>query len=158
MICKKVSGPHLPENPQVVYRGISSLRLQIALNIIEPSKKSSFFQNMGGFFPVGNALFVKSTHICVEGLIVLNLVLPMNSSLINPLLHIHPKILCILFVVRTGFSRLAVLSECFRQDYEHIANIKEGFPKHSLSKQYALRHNQNPKGTTFLGIDRFTSH
>lgn len=41
---------------------------------------------------------------------------------------------------------------------EHVSNIKMGFPKHSLSKHYALKHDCNPEGTTFLGIDIFSGH
>lgn len=41
---------------------------------------------------------------------------------------------------------------------EHVANIRRGFPKHSLSKHYALKHDCNPEGTSFLGIDKFCGH
>ena len=41
---------------------------------------------------------------------------------------------------------------------EHIANIRNGFEEHSVSKHYLLVHNCNPKDTVFLGIDKFTAH
>lgn len=41
---------------------------------------------------------------------------------------------------------------------ELVANIRKEFAKHSLSKNYDLCHNRDPKGTVFLGIDRFTGN
>lgn len=37
-------------------------------------------------------------------------------------------------------------------------HIKRGFTKHSLSKHFALKHDRNPEGTLFLGIDKFCGH
>lgn len=39
----------------------------------------------------------------------------------------------------------------------HVANIKKGFPKHSLSKHLEC-HVINPDGTTFIAINRFMPH
>lgn len=45
----QVLGPIIPEQPQVVYRGVPPLRLQVAPNIVDPPKKVSFFPNHGRF-------------------------------------------------------------------------------------------------------------
>lgn len=39
---------------------------------------------------------------------------------------------------------------------EHIANIRQGFPGHIVSKHYLQCHNKNPAGLMFLAIDKFT--
>lgn len=41
---------------------------------------------------------------------------------------------------------------------EHLANIRKGFPKHTVSRHYLKCHNKNPAGTTVIAIDRFTPH
>lgn len=41
---------------------------------------------------------------------------------------------------------------------EHINNIMKGFLNHSVSKNYALVHNRDPKNTLFMGIDRYSPH
>lgn len=41
---------------------------------------------------------------------------------------------------------------------EHITNIKNGFPKHSVSKHYLNTHNKDPSNTIFLGIDKYRPH
>lgn len=41
---------------------------------------------------------------------------------------------------------------------EHIANIKKGFAKHSLSKHLDSEHGRNPKGISFMAIDQFNPH
>lgn len=41
---------------------------------------------------------------------------------------------------------------------EHINNIKNGFPKHSLSRHFLEVHNKNPKGLVFYGIDTIMGH
>lgn len=41
---------------------------------------------------------------------------------------------------------------------DHEANIKRGFPKHSVLRHYLECHEKNSAGTTFVAIDRFTPH
>lgn len=41
---------------------------------------------------------------------------------------------------------------------EHVASIKKGFHKHTVSRHYLECHNKNPAGTTFTAVDRFTPH
>lgn len=36
---------------------------------------------------------------------------------------------------------------------EHLANIIKGFPKHNLSRHFALQHNKDPSQLTVLGIE-----
>lgn len=41
---------------------------------------------------------------------------------------------------------------------EHIANIRSGFPRHSVSQHYAKHHGNNPDGTAAIGIDSVLPH
>ena len=41
---------------------------------------------------------------------------------------------------------------------EHLTNICNGFPNHSVSKHYLLAHNKDPVGTIFLGIEKSQAH
>lgn len=41
---------------------------------------------------------------------------------------------------------------------EHVGNIKQGFPKHNLSKHYAKHHNKNLDGTLFVPIEKLNPH
>lgn len=46
-----VLGPIIPYHPLVIYRGVMSLRHNLAPNVVDPPKTISFFQTMKGFFP-----------------------------------------------------------------------------------------------------------
>lgn len=41
---------------------------------------------------------------------------------------------------------------------EHIQNIRNGFPKHSVSRHFALCHNKNPAGLKFWAIENYKPH
>lgn len=41
---------------------------------------------------------------------------------------------------------------------EHLANIRSGFPGHSVSKHYAKYHGKNLAGTIIIGIDHVHHH
>ena len=41
---------------------------------------------------------------------------------------------------------------------EHIAKIRKGCPKHTVSRHYLEHHNSDPRGSLFQVIDRFVPH
>lgn len=42
--------------------------------------------------------------------------------------------------------------------WEHITNIKKGFPKHNLSCHFAEFYHRDPNGLIFYGIDQVKDH
>lgn len=47
----KVLGPVLPDHPQVIFRVVPPLKLQVAPNILDAPNRVSFFQKSKGYFP-----------------------------------------------------------------------------------------------------------
>lgn len=50
----KILGPVLPDRPQVIFRGVTPLRLQVAPNILDAPNRVSFLQKSKGYFPCHN--------------------------------------------------------------------------------------------------------
>lgn len=49
-----VLGPVLPPKPQLVFRGVPSLKDKIAHNILDPSSISPLFHNLIGYYKCGH--------------------------------------------------------------------------------------------------------
>lgn len=155
----QVLGSILHEQPRVVYQGVPPLKLQVAPNIVDPSRQLPFFQSIGGFYPC------RRCPICKLNANRSRRIDSFQSTSTQEIFPIKPFITCctkyVVYVIKCPCSK-QYIGRTKRILHvrlgEHVANIKHGFSKHSLSKHYALKHDCNPEGTTFLGINKFCGH
>ena len=150
-------GPVLPEAPKVIFRGVPPLRLQVAPNIVDPPKTISFFQERGGFYPCRGCATCK-VNACRS-----RRVETFFSNATQRNVKIKPFITCstrhVVYLLRCPCGREYVgrtIRKLHVRLQEHVANILKAFPKHSVSRHYDECHGNDPKGTVFLGIDKFS--
>lgn len=152
-------GPSLPERPQVIYRGVPPLRLQVAPNVLDAPNRVPFFQNSKGFFPCRKCKVCringdKNRKICQ---FKSNSTTKVND--IDTFITCTSKNVVYLLTCPCGLQYVGRTMRAMNvRIKEHIKNIKKGFPKHMVSRHYLECHNRNPVGTLITAIDRFTPH
>lgn len=129
----KVLGPSLPERPQVIYRGVPPLRLQVAPNVLDAPNRVPFFQNSKGFFPCHKCKVCringdKNRKICQ---------FKSNSATkvydIDTFITCTSKNVVYLLTCPCGLQYVGRTMRAMNvRIKEHIKNIKKGFPKHTV--------------------------
>lgn len=151
-----ILGPVLPDRPQVVFRGVPSIKSFVGPSVCDPpTTKPMFFQNLVGYYRC------KSCAVCSINAVKDRKVSHFHSTSTSHDFPIKYFITCstvnvvylltcpcgLQYVGRTVRPLQVWLNE-------HIGNIRRGFKGHPVSKHYLDVHWQNPKGTSFVGIDR----
>lgn len=149
-------GPLLPDRPQVVFRGAPSIKSRVVSAVCDPPiNKPMFFQHLIGYYKCRNC------EVCSINAIAERKVCRLHSNSTSRDFSIKSFITCstthvvyllscpcgLHYVGRTVRSLKVRLSE-------HIGNIKRGFLGHPVSKHFSEVHKQDPRGTSFVGIDR----
>lgn len=153
----EVLGSVLPNTPPVVFRGVALLRLQIAPNVVDLPKTIYFFHTKGGFFPC------RRCSVCRINALKDRRVEYFQSNSNQKKFKIKPFISCttrhVVNLLRCPCG-LEYIGRTIRMLHvrlkEHVTNIINGFPKHSVSRHYDQCHAKDPKGTVFIGIDKYT--
>lgn len=151
----------IPDKPQVIFKGAPSLRNRLAPNALDPPVRGiqGLFDNLKGYYKCGRC------RVCRLNSVPSRRTLKFTSSSTQEEHDIKPFITCategvvyllqcpcgLQYVGRTRRPLSVRLNE-------HITNIINGFPKHSVSKHYLVSHNKDPSKTLFLGIDRYRPH
>lgn len=156
----RIINTFLPANPQVIFKGILSLRDRIAPNIVDPpTKRLSFFQNLSGYHQC------RRCQVCTLNKSKTRRTESFISTSTSREHKIEPFVTCsstgvvyllqcpcgLQYIGRTKRSMQVHLGE-------HIANIKISFKYHSVSKHYDMFHNLNPANTLFMVIDKYSAH
>lgn len=137
-------GPVLPDRAAVTYRGATSMQGSVSLNVVDPPKRTSFYQ-LKGFYSfrrcnvchhntcgrrktevftsttTGRSYPMKQFTTCAMHHIVYLLTCPCKKQYVGN--TIRP------FSVRAN---------------EHITNIKNGKTNHNVPKHYIRQHNKDP--------------
>lgn len=156
-------GKTLPDLPQVVFRGVSSLRDMVAPNVCDPQNtKLMFFQNMTGFYKC------KKCSVCSVNGISGKKTTQFSSHSIAQVFQIRTFITCstpkmvYLLICPSNLFGLQYIGRTIRplqvRPNEHIGNIRRGFKGHLVSRHYLEVHNKNPSGTCFLATDKLKLH
>lgn len=147
-----ILGPLLPVRPQIVFRGAPSIKSCVAPSVCDPPiKKPMFFQNLVGYYRCRNCA------VCSVNAITERKVSQFHSNSISLDFSIKSFITCsttnvvYLLTCPCGLQYVRPLQVRLN---EHIGNIRRGFKGHPVSKHYLEVHKQDPRGTTFIGIDR----
>lgn len=152
-----ILGPLIPEGANVIFRGVPSLKGQIAPNIINPPTRPLFFHDWTGFFPC------RKCTVCQHNNIRTRKVSEFASTVTGRRYTIKPFCTC-----STRFVVYLITCPCLKQYIgrttrtfsirvgEHIALIKSRDPKHTVPRHYKEFHGGNPEGSQFVIIDKYT--
>ena len=155
----RILGPSLPNRAGIIFRGARSVQSDIAPNTIDPPKKISFFPEANGYYPC------RSCNVCVANTIVRRKIDSFSSTVTGRIYTMKQFTTCF-----TSFIVYLITCPCKSQYIgrtirnfsirvnEHIAKIRKGCPKHTVSRHYLEHHNSDPKGSLFQVIDRFVPH
>lgn len=155
----RVLGLALPDHPQVIFRGVPPLKLQVTSNILDAPSRVSFFQKSKGFFPCWKFAVCysnknKDWKMCQFKSNVTARVYDINTFITWTSQNVVYLLICPCGLQYVGHTIRAMNVRI----KDHVDNIKKGLPKHVLYRHYFDCHNKNPAGTTFTAIDRFTPH
>lgn len=133
----------LPTNPQVVFRCVPSLRDNVAPNVVDPTKKLAFFQNLIGYHQCQkcqvcslNRNRIRKTEVFVStSTSVEHRIESFITCSTTGVVYLLQCLRGFQYVGRTKHTMQIRLGE-------HIANIRYGFKYHSVSK------NTSPHTTT----------
>lgn len=147
----------LPDKPQVVFRGVPSLKDRLAPNILNPpTNRPNFFSELTGYYQC------RRFQVCSLNRCRTRRNISFTSTCTSKTFSIEPFITCFTVGVVYMFQCLCGLQYVGRIKRplqvclnEHINNIRKDFSKHSVSKHYLTAHNRDPSNTIFLGIDKY---
>lgn len=151
----RILGTLLPERPKVIYKGAPSLRSKIASNVINPPVRASFFHNLIEYYPCKRCT-VCQFNICGRRAIQFTFTITKRIYPIKHFCTCATTNIVYLLTCPCGKQYVGRTIPLFATRVaEHINKIKNGHIKHTVSLHYSEFHNQDPKGTEFLVIDRF---
>lgn len=141
--------------PQFIYKRAPGLRNRIALNVPYPPKSLSTFLDREGFHYCTRCKACRTSKrtkrkiesfqsvVTKHNFKIKSLITCDSENVTYVLEHPCPK----KYVGRTTRKLRVRINE-------HIANITNGFPKHSVSNHFSLFHNQDLTLLTFYGINK----
>lgn len=149
----------LPDVPKIVYKKAPTLRDLLVRNVMDPPKSGHNFFTSKGFVPC------KYCYACRHSKKTQNKRLDFSSTTTGQTYPIRDFISChtegVVYVLQCTCN-LQYVGRTKRplmvRIREHIQNIKKGFPKHSVSKHFALVHDKNPAHLTFWAIEKYKKH
>lgn len=151
----------LPEKPRFTYRRAPTLRDLVAKNVPDPPKRSNdltFFQGKG-FYPCRRCYACRNTNL--NGQKCTNFI----STSTNKEYVIKDFISCrtegVVYVLQCTCLLQYIgrtKRPLWKRIREHIQNIRSGYPKHSVSRHFALHHNKDPTHIKFWAIDKYKPH
>lgn len=149
----------LPKKPKFIYRRAPTLRNRLAPNVPDPPRKPSTFLDGSGFYYCTRCNACKITRKPGSK----KKKSQFNSVVTQQQFNIKPLITCdsdhVTYVLECPCS-LQYVGRTTRQLKvrigEHLANIKNGYPNHSVSRHFKMYHNSDPSLCTFYGIDKVT--
>lgn len=152
----RLLGSSLPDIPNVTFRGALPLRLQIAPNVIAPPKRCRFFHQIKVFYPCIKCAVCQTNSFKNRKYASFQSNSTSKTYDVRSFLTCTSKNVVYIITCPCGLQYVGRTTCTFQvRMNEHIANIKKGFPKHSLSKHFDQCHDRNPVGTSFMAIDQF---
>lgn len=148
-------GLALPEIPA----GFPLWDCRLPLNTVNPPKKCSFFHQLKAFFPCRRWVVCRTNCLKDRNYTSFWSNTTSKSYDIQPFLTCSSKNVVYIITCSRGLHYVGRTIRAFQvRMKEHIAKIKKGYPKHSLSRQFDTHHGRDLKGTLFMAIDQYTPH
>ena len=152
MMDKKL-GPVLPPKPEFIYKKASNYGDRIVKKVLDPPAKPKTFWDQNGFFACRKCKPCREVTNIMRG--IEKFTCPVNNAEfdIDQFItcntdHVVYALKCpcnLIYIGRTKRKmRIRVM--------EHINNIKLGYEDHNVSLHFKLKHNQDPSGLQFWGI------
>lgn len=150
----------LPDKPQVVFKGASSLGNKIAPSIQDPPREHRhFFQNLTGYYQC------KKCQVCSLDSCRDRKISGFVSTSTSCSFQVKPFITCssegVVYLIQCpcGLKYVGRTKRALQVRLnEHIGNIRRGFKNHSVSRHYDEVHHRDPSNTLYMGIDKYTPH
>lgn len=151
-----VLGHRLPSQPQVIFKGVTYVKDRVAINVLDPPVRPSFFHNLTGYFKCGNCQVCnlnkcKTRKICDFVSKVTHKNYTVGHFITCSSMHVVYMLQCPCGLPYVGWTT----RELNVRFIEHIANIRKGYAKHNVAQHYDLVHNRDPSGTLFMENDHF---
>lgn len=131
----RILGTLLPERAKVTYRGAPSLRSKIALNVINPPVRTSFFHNLIGYYPC------KKCTVCQHNTCGRRVMKQFSSTITKGTNLIKHFCTCIttgvVYLITCPCGKQYVgrtVRSCAIRVGEHIAKIKNGNIKRTVPR------------------------
>lgn len=151
----------LPDKPHFIYRRVPTLRDLIAKNVPEPPKRLtelSFFQGKG-FFPCKRCYACINTQQNGQKCNKFTATSTGNEHTIKDFISCRTE--GVVYVLQCSCSLQYIgrtKRPMWKRIREHIQNIKKSFPKHNVSRHFAMHHNSDPKQLKFWAIQKYKPH
>ena len=150
----------LPVRPNVVFRGASTIGSRIAPSVHDPPRATrTFLENLTGYFRC------KRCQVCSLNSCKNRKICSFQSTATNKTFEVEPFITCstkgVIYLIQCpcGLQYIGRTKRALSVRLnEHIAKIRAGFDKHSVSRHFDLKHNRDPSNTLFVGIDKYRPH
>lgn len=149
----------LPNKPRFVYRKAPTLRNHLLHNVIDPPKPMQIFPDMKGFYRCQRCLPCKASKKQPRTKESFRSLTDHREYQIKHLITYHST--HVTYVIECP-CHLQYVGRTTRPQFvrirEHIKYIRNGFPKHNLSRHFDEVHQRGPSGLIFYGIDLVEDH
>ena len=150
-------GKLLPEKPRIVYKRAPTLRNLIVKSVVEPPSKPgySFFSGKG-FYPCKNCNACRKSQKFQKKRTEFVATNTGETHVIRDFIGCHTEAVVYVLQCSCNLQYVGRTKRALKvRISEHVENIINGFPKHSVSRHFDQIHNRDPSQLQFWGIDKF---
>lgn len=155
----KVLNEQLPSVPPFIYRKAPSFGDQIVKKVLDPPKKLQMFWDRPGFTAC------RRCKACRQVTVHLRDLKHFTSTANGTTFEIKECITCasthVIYALECPCGLMYIgrtKRKLSKRVSEHIYNITIGYEEHSVSLHFLKKHNKNPLGLKFWGVDKIDSN
>lgn len=151
----RVLSRHLPVNPPFIYRKASSFGDQVVKKVLDPPKRMKMFWDRAGFYACRKCKSCRQVTTHLRGLTSFTSTANGKEFQIKEFIsctstHVVYALECPCGLMYIGRTKRSL----GKRASEHIYNILIGYKEHSASLHFREKHDRNPEGLKFWGIDK----
>lgn len=150
----KTLGPSLPCRPKFIYRRAHSFADKIVRKVLDPPSRPLTFWDKKGFYSCRRCRACREVGRPMRALESFTSSSNGREFSINEFITCNTAYVVYAMQCPCGLMYIGRTKRLLRvRIAEHIANIKIGFKDHNVSLHFKLKHNQDPSGLKFWGVD-----